>query len=138
MALSSFYGQQMRRPLLRLDPTTAMPVSTEHTRIEFRQGAVKELQQAVAAELKPPGKDNTLDDWIEGARALLRLAEKEGGFEVLADLEVDKWLNFAAALAKPEVTKPFVDLWTQWIDEQKTAKPSPSPSIRPPCSRSGR
>jgi tetratricopeptide (TPR) repeat protein len=107
------------RALLRLDPTTAMPVSTEHTRIEFRPGAVKELQQAVAAEIKRPGGDNALGDWIEGARTLLRLAEKEGGFEDLAKLEVDKWLNFAAALAKPEVTKPFVDLWTRWIDDHE-------------------
>lgn len=105
--------------ILRLDATTAMPVGTEDTRVEFRKGAVRELQQTIAAGLHQPGGDGGLGDWIEGARALVRLAEENGGVEELAHPEVRKWLDFAAAFAKPEVTKPFADLWTKWSAANK-------------------
>jgi hypothetical protein len=100
--------------ILRFDAATAMPVGTADTRVEFRKGAVEKLQQNIAAEFGEGGGDNGFGDWIESARALRRLAEEDGGFEALTDPEVDKWLEFAAALAKPAVTKPFVDLWTKW------------------------
>lgn len=101
------------RTILRLDATTAMPVSTETTRIEFRKGAVKELQQAITAELDRPGAAGGLGDWIEGARTLATLANEEGKLGPFA-VKTHQWLNIAAIIAKPEITQPFADLWTKW------------------------
>jgi hypothetical protein len=100
--------------LLRFDLATALPVSGPATQVEFRNGVVREQQQALAAEMAKLGESEGVQSWIEAAATYLRLMGENQQTKEAGIAELDRWLRFASALAQPGTIKPFADLYAKW------------------------
>ena len=123
-------GGEDNREMLRFDLTTGLPVSGDKTDVEFRDGVVREAQQALADEMAGLGETEGVQSWLEAARTGLRLMAEngKGGEKGKEELEQwNRWLRFASVLTKPELIKPFTQLWTKWTadtpDEQTFSIP---------------
>lgn len=104
------------RPLVRFEAATARLVATADTAVEYRTGGVREFREKITADAGQPDPLGGLADWIASAKTALELLA-----QTKADAAADpdfaaarKWLDFAALLATPEITRPFADLWDKW------------------------
>jgi hypothetical protein len=103
--------------LLRFNLATGLPVTGDTAGVEFRDGVVREAQQALADQMDGLGETEGVQSWLEAARTGLRLMaenDKEGKGSKEKLEQWNRWLRFASALTKPELIKPFTELWTKW------------------------
>jgi hypothetical protein len=109
--------------LLRLDMASALPVAGKQTGFEFRDGVVRERHTALAAGLTAREDGDAPMAWLEAVVAVLRFAATADG-EDTKPLEefYAKWIQLANTLLKPEVLKPFKDLYLKWSEPAEGAE----------------
>lgn len=116
-------ADKARSELLRLDMASALPVAGKQTGFEFRDGVVRERHAALAAGLTAREEGDAPLAWLEAMVAVLRFAATADG-EDTKPLEefYAKWVQLANTLLKPEVLKPFKDLYLKWSEPAEGAE----------------
>lgn len=104
--------------VFRLDIATALPVTSESARVEFRNGVVRDQQQRLAAEMAKLDDREGIQSWLGAANSLLHLMAGENGEHRVDFKTWDRWLQLASSLVKPGTLEPFSKLWTQWTAGQ--------------------
>jgi hypothetical protein len=109
--------------MLRLDMASALPVAGRQTGFEFRDGVVRERRAALAAELAASDGGDATMAWLEAIVAVLRfVAVVDGEDNKPLEEFCAKWVQLGNTLLKPEVLKPFKDLYLKWSEPAEGAE----------------
>ena len=98
--------------LLRLDLTTALPVSGKQVTAEFRDGCVREHLAKLSAEIAANAESQPMLSWLE----LVPMVAGVMGMPPDGDdsKRMGKTLAVAALVMQPGTLKPLQDLWANW------------------------